>query len=196
MAVGSDAKSKSKIVMPVIDPRVFEYDSNIARRILRFLGPHKWNLVAGVVLMFTSVFDAVFGPAIIGRAVDDGLARGNLNLMITLVIIYLIITAISQVSAKFQIQTMVRMGQGIIRDMRQVLYDHVQYLSISFFARYEVGRLISRIMGDVQMVREFIIFALLAIVRDLVIVGGIVMVMLTTSLPLTIVILIFTPILF
>jgi len=179
-----------------INPKVFEYDRSIARRILRFVTPHSRSLVLGIVLMFTSVFDAIFGPALIGRAVDDGLARGNLNLTFSLIVVYLAITAVSQISTKFQIQTMVRLGQTVIRDMRQILYEHVQELSAGFFARYEVGRLLSRIMGDVQAIREFIVFALIAIMRDLVVVVGIITVMLTTSLPLTIVILLIMPVLF
>lgn len=180
----------------VINPKVYEYDRSSARRILRFVEPHKRRLILGFGLMFTSVFDAIFGPALIGRAVDDGLARGDLGLMARLVLLYLGITAISQASTKLQIQTMVRLGQTVIRDMRQILYEHVQELSAGFFARYEVGRLISRIMGDVQMIREFIVFAIIAIARDTIIVLGILLVMLTTSLPLTGVILLIMPVLF
>ncbi|MCC7449841.1 MAG: ABC transporter ATP-binding protein, partial [Anaerolineae bacterium] len=185
-----------EIVKPVIHPAAFRYDRNVARRLFRFMQPHKGRLILAVILMFTSVFDAIFGPALIGRAVDDGLARGDLRLMMVLVIAYISITAISQASVKFQIQTMVRLGQGVIRDMRQVLYEHVQTLSMSFFARYEVGRLISRIMGDVQMIREVLIFAIIAILRDVIIMVGILTVMLTTNIPLTLVILVVMPILF
>jgi ABC-type multidrug transport system fused ATPase/permease subunit len=188
--------AKFKTEIPTVNPKVFEYDSNIARRLFRFLSTHRLRMALGVILMCTSVFDAVFGPAIIGRAVDDGLATGNLALMFSLVLLYLGITFISQTSAKFQIATMVRMGQTVIRDIRQILYEHVQILSIGFFARYEVGRLISRIIGDVQMMREFLIFSVLAITRDVVIVVGIVLVMLTTNLPLTVVILLVMPVLF
>src|SRR6266849_4745437 len=149
---GSTRKMEHQAPPIIINPRIFDYDSNVWRRTLRFITPHRTRLILGFILMFTSVFDAIFGPAIIGKAVDDGLARGNLSLMFGLVAIYLGITLVSQVSSKFQIQTMVRLGQTVIRDMRQVLYDHVQALDIGFFARYEVGRLISRIMGDVQMI--------------------------------------------
>jgi ATP-binding cassette subfamily B protein/subfamily B ATP-binding cassette protein MsbA len=175
---------------------VYEYDSHVARRLVRFLTPHRGQLALGAVLMFTSVFDAIFGPSIIGRAVDDGLARGNLGLMTGLIVFYLCITAFSQASSKFQIQTMVRLGQTVIRDMRQILYEHVQGLSMEFFARYQVGRLISRIMGDVQVIREFLTFAIIAIVRDTIVVSGILLVMLTSSAPLTLVILVLLPILF
>jgi len=200
MAVNTSAAPKTRRRPPappmLINPKVYEYTSNVAGRIFMFMTPHRGQLILGLVLMATSVFDAIFGPAIIGRAIDSGLAQGNLTLTITLVLVFLGISAISQLSSKFQIQTMVRLGQSVIRDLRQILYDHLQDLSASFFARYEVGRLISRIMGDVQMIREFITFAIVAILRDLVIVLGIVFVMLTTSLPLTLVIVVILPILF
>jgi ABC-type multidrug transport system fused ATPase/permease subunit len=162
---------------------------------LRFLLPHRLKLALGFGLMLTSSLDAILGPAIIGRAIDDGLGRGDLALMIKFVVLYLGITVISQTSAKFQIQTMVRMGQTVIRDMRQILYEHVQKLSASFFARYEVGRLISRIIGDVQTIRELLIFAIIAIAKDVIIVNGILLVMLTTNLALTGVIIVLMPIL-
>ncbi len=190
------AKLTAKTPRPMIDPKVYEYDRHVWRRMIRFLSTHKPGLALGLLLMLTSVFDAIFGPAIIGHAVDDGLARGDLRLMSILVVLYLTSSAVSQASSKFQIQTMVRLGQTVIRDMRQILYDHVQKLSLNFFARYEVGRLISRIMGDVQMIREFLTFAIIAIARDLIIVVGILLVMITTSLPLTGVILLVLPVLF
>src|SRR5258708_12073936 len=152
---------------PPINPEVLQFDLNVSRRLLRFLKQHRWQMALGLVLMFTSVFDAVFGPAIIGRAVDDGLARNNYALMMGLVAVYLGITAISQTSSKFQISTMVRLGQTIIRDIRQILYEHVQQLSMSFFARYEGGRLISRIMGDVPLIRQFLTFPIIAIPRHM-----------------------------
>ncbi len=195
MTTKTSARSP-EMVKPVVNPAVYRYDHNTGRRLFRFMQPHRGQLLLGFVLMLTSVFDAILGPAVIGRAVDGGLARGDLRLMTTLVAVYLGITAISQTSSKFQVQTMVRLGQTVIRDMRQVLYEHVQNLSMGFFARYEVGRLISRIMGDVQVIRELLTFAVIAIVRDVIIMVGILIVMLTISLPLTFVILIVTPILF
>src|SRR5215831_6594437 len=131
ITASSTTNLPAKTHRPVINPDIYRYDMNVSRRLMRFLQPHRLRLILGLALMFTSVFDAIFGPALIGRAVDDGLANGNLALMLILVVVYLGITAISQTSSKFQISTMVRLGQTIIRDIRQVLYEHVQELSMS-----------------------------------------------------------------
>src|SRR5579871_6092786 len=81
---------------PYVNPEVYQFDLNVTRRLWRFLKPYRVRVILGVILMCTSVFDAIFGPALIGRAVDDGLGRGNLALMSGLVLVYLTITVISQ----------------------------------------------------------------------------------------------------
>ncbi|MEW5718029.1 MAG: ABC transporter ATP-binding protein, partial [Chloroflexota bacterium] len=57
-------------------------------------------------------------------------------------------------------------GQSIIYDLRRELFDHIQNLSLGFFSRYAVGRLISRVMNDVGVLRELITWAVVAVVRD------------------------------
>jgi ABC-type multidrug transport system fused ATPase/permease subunit len=51
--------------------------------------------------------------------------------------------------------------------MRRQLFDHLQTLSLGFFSRYAVGRLISRVINDVGVLREMITWAVLAVFRDL-----------------------------
>jgi ABC-type multidrug transport system fused ATPase/permease subunit len=58
-------------------------------------------------------------------------------------------------------------GQSIIYDLRRELFDHLQTLSLGFFSRYAVGRLISRVINDVNVLRELITWALVAVARDL-----------------------------
>lgn len=62
---------------------------------------------------------------------------------------------------------MVRVGQSIIYDLRQRLFRHLQELSLGFYSRFSVGRVITRVINDVSVLREFLTWALLAIARDL-----------------------------
>src|SRR5438045_9603425 len=111
--------STRKSNRPYVNPEVYQFDLNVTRRLGRFLKPYRLRVALGVILMCTSVFDAIFGPALIGRAVDNGLARGNLALMSGLVIVYLAITAVIQTSTKSQTSTLARLGQTVIRDTTQ-----------------------------------------------------------------------------
>ena len=84
-----------------------------------------------------------------------------------------------------RVNIMVQAGQSIIYDLRAHLFGHLQNLSLTFFSRYGVGRVIARVVSDVAVVRQFITWALLATARDLLTLIGILVVMLTMNLRLS-----------
>jgi ATP-binding cassette subfamily B protein/subfamily B ATP-binding cassette protein MsbA len=65
-----------------------------------------------------------------------------------------------------RVRIMAVTGQSIIYDLRRQLFDHLQALSLGFFSRYAVGRLVSRMVNDVSVLREMIVWAVIAVVRD------------------------------
>ncbi len=67
---------------------------------------------------------------------------------------------------------MSRVGQHVLYDVRMAMFDHLQKLSLSFYNRYSVGRVITRVINDVGTLREFITWAVLAIVRNLLAIIG------------------------
>ncbi len=82
---------------------------------------------------------------------------------------------------------MARIGQSVIYDLRKVLFEHLQGLSLSFYTRYSVGRVITRVINDVETLREFVTWAVLAIARDLFAIVGIVIAMLALNLRLSLI---------
>jgi ATP-binding cassette subfamily B protein/subfamily B ATP-binding cassette protein MsbA len=82
---------------------------------------------------------------------------------------------------------MAQVGQSIIYDLRSRLFEHLQELSLSFYSHYSVGRVITRVINDVGVLREFITWALLAVARDLFALVGIVIVMLSMNLRLSLI---------
>ena len=80
---------------------------------------------------------------------------------------------------------MARVGQSIIYDLRATLFNHLQQLSVSFYSRYSVGRVIVRVINDVSVLREFITWAILAVVRDLFALIGIVIAMVSMDVRLS-----------
>jgi ATP-binding cassette subfamily B multidrug efflux pump len=80
---------------------------------------------------------------------------------------------------------MAQVGQSIIYDLRSQLFAHLQNLSLSFYSHYSVGRVITRVINDVGVLREFITWALLAVARDLFALVGIVIVMVNMNLRLS-----------
>lgn len=82
---------------------------------------------------------------------------------------------------------MAETGQSIIQTLRDELFDHIQYLSIEFFAKYEAGRLIARVISDVNVVREAITFAVVGSIREVLMLAGIIISMILINIQLTVV---------
>ncbi len=161
------------------------YDPNLTRRLLKFVKPYRMSVFLAIILMLLSSGASVAGPYLLKVALDSGLGTGSLPTLRNVVILYLILALIQWGATYFRVNLMVRIGQSIIYDLRERLFEHLQQLSLSFYSRYSVGRVITRVINDVGVLREFLTWAVLAIARDLFVLVGIVVAMLSMDLRLS-----------
>jgi ATP-binding cassette subfamily B multidrug efflux pump len=163
------------------------YDPEISRRLFAFLRPYRRRFSIAMVLMLVSSAAAVAGPYLVKIAIDDGIDAGSIIVLRQTVILYLAIAIIQWIATFIRVNLMAQVGQSIIYDLRSQLFIHLQDLSISFYSHYSVGRVITRVINDVGVLREFITWALLAVARDLFALLGIVIVMLSMDLRLSLI---------
>jgi ATP-binding cassette subfamily B protein/subfamily B ATP-binding cassette protein MsbA len=161
------------------------YDPNITRRLAGFAKPYTGWILISIVLMLIGSASMVAGPYLIKQALDEGLAKGSLPALTQAVLLYLIVNLIQWAAIFLRVFIMARVSQSYIFDLRERLFAHLQRLSLSFYSRYSVGRVITRVINDVGVLREFLAWALLAIARDLFTLIGIVVVMLTMNVRLS-----------
>ncbi len=161
------------------------YDPNLTKRLLKFVKPYRLSVLLATLLMLLSSGASVAGPYLLKVALDSGLGAGSLPTLRNVVIIYLVLALIQWGATYGRVNLMVRIGQSIIFDLRACLFEHLQQLSLSFFSRYSVGRVITRVINDVGVLREFLTWAVLAIARDLFVLVGIVVAMLAMDLRLS-----------
>lgn len=161
------------------------YDPQITRRLFSFLGPYRRRFSLAVLLMLVSSAAAVAGPYMVKIAIDDGISTGSLTVLRQTILLYLGIAGIQWVSTYLRVNIMAQVGQSIIYDLRSQLFEHLQELSLSFYSHYSVGRVITRVINDVGVLREFITWALLAVARDLFALVGIVIVMVNMNMRLS-----------
>jgi len=177
--------------MAVINPPSAEeammkgYDPAVARRLAGFARPYAGKLLLALLLMLTGSAMTVIGPYLVKLALDAGLEAGSLPVLRQAVLLYVAATAVQALTIFFRVRIMARVGQSIIFDLRARLFEHIQKLSLSFFSRYSVGRLITRVINDVGVLREFIVWAILAIARDLFTLVGILVAMLALNVRLS-----------
>ncbi|MFZ2098277.1 MAG: ABC transporter ATP-binding protein [Anaerolineales bacterium] len=161
------------------------YDPHLTKRILEFVGPYRLLLFLALILMLLSSAASVAGPYLIKVALDSGLSAGSLPTLRNAVVLYLLLALVQWAATYGRVNLMVRVGQSIIFDLRAGLFEHLQQLSFSFYNRYSVGRVITRVINDVTVLREFLTWAVLAIARDLFVLIGIVVAMLAMDLRLS-----------
>jgi ATP-binding cassette subfamily B protein/subfamily B ATP-binding cassette protein MsbA len=161
------------------------YDPYVVRRYLEFLAPFKWQLIWSIVLMMIASVMVVAGPYLLQYAIDEGLAQNRPDALVRAVILYAVAAAIQWVTTYVRILIMVRVGQGVIFDLRKQIFEHLQALSLSFYSRYSVGRVMSRAINDVGVARRFITWVMLATFREIFTLFGILIAMLVLNLRLS-----------
>jgi subfamily B ATP-binding cassette protein MsbA len=136
------------------------------RRLLQFVKPY-WRHLAGAMVCMIFVSAATSGSAFLVKPVlDEVFFKKDLVMLklIPLAIIGLFI--IKGVFDYGQAFLMSYVGQRIIADLREKIYNHIQTLSLSFFTRNPTGFLMSRILNDVTMVQGAVTDAVTGLLKD------------------------------
>lgn len=155
------------------------FDPRILSRIWAFVHPYRRQVWASVaaVLVFTATQLAI--PLIIRSAIDDGLAQGaaGQGALFWAVALFVTVILINAVASFVQERTVGRAAENVLFDIRTAMFAHLQQVSMGFMDKTEVGRLMSRLQGDVNAMQEFLETSIISI-GDLVLLVGIVVCML------------------
>jgi ATP-binding cassette subfamily B multidrug efflux pump len=175
--------------------RVFQ--RNIVLRIWAFVRPYKRLLTISIiaVLVFTCTQIAI--PLIISYAIDNGLtadAEGQTALR-TAMIAFAIAIGLNYGAAWVQESVVGKAAENVLFDIRTAMFSHLQDVSLSFMDKTEVGRLMSRLQGDVNAMQEFLETSVLS-VGDIVLLFGIIISMLWLNVQLGLLTMCVLPVLF
>lgn len=119
------------------------------RRIFGFVRDRRWQLIGFVLLSVVTAVLAVATPLLAGQVVDALFAGTAFEVVLRLAIIIGVI-AIAEAAVGIVTRLLsARIGEGLILDLRQAVYDHVQTMPIAFFTRTRTGALVSRLNNDV-----------------------------------------------
>jgi ATP-binding cassette subfamily B protein len=170
------------------------YDSQVVNRLWAYIRPHRWALVAVVftVALFTIV--QVLIPVTVRYAVDS--AVGNTQYAFnTILAVFASLIVLNAVSNFFQEWVAARLAQRVIFDLRRAMFNHLQHVSLSILDQTQVGRLMSRLQGDVNSLQEFMETSVSA-VGDFFLLLGIVAVLLLMDVKLGLLTLCVLPVMF
>jgi ATP-binding cassette subfamily B protein len=163
------------------------YDARLMRRLLGFLRPHKLRVVAAVGLVIAAAGLQLAGPYLTKIAIDDHIGHGDLG-GLAMVAGLLVLTMLAGAVVEYAELTLMQgTGQLVMYEIRMRLFTHLQRLSLSFYDRTPVGRLMTRITNDVDVLNELFTSGVVAIFGDVFLLAGIVVVMFAMNAELAIV---------
>ncbi|MEN9647703.1 MAG: hypothetical protein RLY57_507 [Candidatus Parcubacteria bacterium] len=128
-------------------------------------------IIAAVATIANSLF-TLAGPFIIGYAVDHYLVHAMYRQMIIASVVLLVLYALAFVSNVIQTRTMGSVGQGVLFDVRNRIFNKLQDLPLSFFNQNKAGDLISRINNDTEKLNQFFSETLVRFIGSVCIIGG------------------------
>lgn len=161
------------------------FDHWVVSRFLVFLRPYRQRIAIAIaaVLVFTLMQLAI--PLVIRTVIDRALVPGSgePDLLVILVTVFAGAITINYMANHLQESIVGRVAGHLLFDLRRAMYAHLQVVSLSFMDKTEVGRLMSRLQGDVNALQEFLESSIFAI-GDFVLLLGIVIVLLSLDIRL------------
>jgi ATP-binding cassette subfamily B multidrug efflux pump len=177
-----------------MDPVYYEEETTVrtpmrtlARRMLALLKGHEVELVVCLVLLFTASGVSLLGPILVKRAIDVDIAGKNFRGLVLTVLIFVAAQLAFLLVSYVQRVKLETVGQTIISALRERLFARVAGMSLSFFDRNPVGRLISRVESDTEAMRMLFTSAVVTFLGDIIMFLGMLAVMAYVNLKLTLV---------
>ena len=143
------------------------YDSRLMRRLLRYLRPYRLKVVVAVLMLIAASALDLVGPYLTAQAIDVAIPHRDLHLLAILVGIYTLTLLLALLLSYFQTLVTVWIGQQVMYDLRTEIFSQLQRLSLRFFDKNPVGRLMTRLTSDVEALNEMFTSGVVAIFGDL-----------------------------
>ena len=173
------------------------FDRQIVRRIGAFVRPYRRQFVISVVAVLVFTLTQLAIPMIIRRAIDQGVMAGpdGQGVLVASLAVFGVVIAVNYAASHVQESVVGKAAENVLFDIRRAMFAHLQRVSLSFMDKTEVGRLMSRLQGDVGSMQEFLETSVLS-VGDIVLLFGIVTLMLYLDPGLGLITLSVLPVLF
>ncbi|MEN8248583.1 MAG: ABC transporter ATP-binding protein [Bacteroidota bacterium] len=142
-------------------------DWNVIKRLIQFIGPYRGRFILLVLLTTLSAALIPIRPYLIQLTIDNEVAEGDFQGL--LFMIYLIVGLLGLQAIVQYLYTYLSgwIGQYIVKDIRIKLYDHLLKLRLKFYDNTPIGRLVTRVISDIETLSEVFSQGLASIVGDL-----------------------------
>ena len=170
------------------------YDKRVIMRLMPYVRPYRLFAVLAFLSMLVYVGSQVAIPFLLGRGIDGYIKQGDFRGLLVIGGVFIVVALGGMAANFFQQLFMARVGLGMLYDLRRAMFGHLQKLSLSYYDKTEVGRIMSRVQGDVWQLQELMTVVIMT-AADLLSLGGIVVMLLILNLKLGLITMAVLPIL-
>lgn len=170
-------------------------DSTLLKRLLVFVKPYKRYVLLAVLLTISISGLAAIRPAFTQIAVDDYITKGDIPGLQLIVLLFagsLVVQGVIQYGMTYLTSWI---GQNITFDLRRKIFDHIASLNLKYFDKNPIGRLVTRVTNDVEVLFEVFSSGIVTAFGDIFLILGIVGFMFFLDVKLTLVTLAVLPVL-
>ena len=129
-------------------------NKEILFRLSKYLKPFKLKVAIVILLLIFVMGCALINPYLLKMAIDKYIGEKNIKGLLIIGGIMLTLNYIAMLASRFRINIMASITNKILVDIRHQLYSHIQKLSFSFFDNRPVGKVLARVIGDVNSLQE------------------------------------------
>lgn len=168
---------------------------NIITRLLKYLKPYKIEVFQTLLLIGLVIGVDLLNPLVFKLGIDKYIAAGDMKGLGIVGICLVVLNFISMLCAKKRIRTMAKVTNNILLTIRQELYTHIQKLSFSFFDGRPAGKILARIIGDVNSLNDLFTNCVTTLIPDFITLIAVAVIMLSLNVKLGLMALIMLPVL-
>ncbi len=174
--------------------RVNIKDYKVLFRLVSYIKPYKTGVAISIVFLLIVSGLELAAPYITKIAIDDAIMASDMQKLIKMSLLYIVVIVLMGVFTYIQKYIVNYIGQRIMHDLAVDLFTHFQRLSLSFFNKHPVGRLVTRSTNDIQSLQEMFSSGVVAVFNDIFILVAIIGVMFYLNVTLTLVALVIVPV--
>jgi ATP-binding cassette subfamily B multidrug efflux pump len=167
----------------------------IIKRLIRYLTPYRIPVVLTLLLMAVVIGIELLNPYFMKLAIDRYITNRDLQGLLLLGAIMIGLKVAAMFCAKKRIQIMSGVTNKILLTIRQQLYTHIQKLPLSFFDNRPVGKILARIIGDVNSLNDLFSNSVTSLIPDLATIAAVIVIMLSMNFKLALVSFVTLPVL-
>ena len=147
------------------------------KRLFSYLFQYKLQVLGVMGCMAITVVVSLANPLIIEKAIDVYIANKDMQGLFRLAAITVAINVVFILMVKVRMYVMAQVSNQILLEIRQELYEHIQTLSFSFFDSRPTGKILARVIGDVNSLKNVLVNAVTTLIPDFITICGVAVIM-------------------